>query len=138
MRSTKEHSKRDSTSRDRSFYPRDKPQRFTSRVEEIKVQPQPLMDKCNPLCPLFLCGRDALFIANKPIKGRILRVPQCRLTGSDCIGGECQYATCRINSLLPDGKCAKALERKAVRLTDEELFRKIKEFEEYDISDFTR
>lgn len=103
-----------------------------SRVEEVRVQPQPLMDKCNPLCPLFRCGRDALFTINKPVKGRIIRVAQCRLTGSDCINGECQYASCRINSLLPDGKCVKALEKKTSRFTDEELIRQIQAMEDFE------
>jgi len=103
-----------------------------SRVEEVKVQPQPLMDKCNPLCPLFRCARDALFTTNKPVKGRIIRVAQCRLTGGDCINGECQYASCRINSLLPDGRCVKALEKRTSRLTDEELIRQIQAMEDFE------
>lgn len=103
---------------------------------EKRVAPQPLGDKCNPLCPLFICTRNALFVINKPIKGRMIKVAQCRLTGGDCINGECQYSSCRINSLLPDSKCAKALEKKFVRPSDEEIFREMMRVEEYDLSDF--
>jgi hypothetical protein len=101
-----------------------------------RVQPQPIGDKCNPLCPLFVCARNALFIANKPVKGRVMRVAQCRLIGGDCIDGECQYSSCKINSLLPNGRCAKALEKKIVRPSDEEIFREMLKVEEYDLSDF--
>ncbi|MCC6043317.1 MAG: hypothetical protein LM553_00350 [Desulfurococcaceae archaeon] len=103
---------------------------------ERRVLPQPIGDKCNPLCPLFVCTRNALFTANKPIKGRIVKAAQCRLTGGDCIGGECQYASCKINALLPDGRCAKALEKKFSRPPDEEFFREMLRVEEYDTSDF--
>lgn len=77
-----------------------------------------------------------MFIANKPFKGRVIRTAQCRLTGGECIGGECQYSSCRVNSILPDNRCAKALERRISRASDEELFKQIMQIEEYDISDF--
>jgi hypothetical protein len=130
MKYTREFPRRD-PARDKHPHPRT-PQHHASSVDEVRVQPQPLMDKCNPLCPLFRCGKDALFIVNKPIKGRILRVAQCRLTGGDCINGECQYAGCRINSLLPDGRCVKALEKRISRLSDEELIKQIQSIEDID------
>ncbi len=104
--------------------------------KEKKVMPQPIGDKCNPLCPLFVCTRNAMFIASKPVKGRIIKTAQCRLTGGDCIGGECQYASCKVNSLLPDGRCAKALEKKHTRPSDEEFFKEMLKVEEYDVSEF--
>lgn len=107
-------------------------------AREHKLMPQPLGDNCNPLCPLFSCGRNALFVLNKHIRGRMIKAAQCRLTGGDCIAGNCQYATCKLNSLLPDGRCAKALEKKIKPASDEELFKQMKSFEEYDIYDFTR
>lgn len=113
-----------------------KPHPPTESDREKKILPQPIGDKCNPLCPLFTCTRNALFVVNKPIKGRLMRVAQCRLTGGDCINGECQYSSCRVNSLLPDGKCAKALEKKITRPSDEEIFREMMRVEEYDVSDF--
>lgn len=125
--------------RSRPYHHPHKPHRPIHREEaerEKKVAPQPIGEKCNPLCPLFACTRSALFVINKPIKGRVLRVAQCRLTGGDCISGECQYASCKLNSLLPDGKCAKALEKKFSRPPDEEIFREMMRVEEYDISDF--
>ncbi|NAZ26655.1 MAG: hypothetical protein GU348_00690 [Thermogladius sp.] len=92
----------------------------------------PIDDKCNPLCPLFKCARNALFVTTKSYRGRTFKVAMCRLTGGECIGGECQYASCRINSLLPNGKCAKALEKKVKPLSDEELFREIQAIEDVD------
>ncbi|MEZ0394072.1 MAG: hypothetical protein ABWK00_03395 [Desulfurococcaceae archaeon] len=56
----------------------------------------------------------------------------CRLSGSECIGPECQYASCKINALLPDGRCAKALERKVRPLREEELFREIAAIDDVD------
>jgi len=38
--------------------------------------------------------------------------------------------------MLPDGKCAKALEKRIKQVSDEELFREMNEIEDYDISDF--
>lgn len=103
-----------------------------------RVSPQPLGDKCSTYCPLFTCTRNAVFMVNKPVKGRMIRVAQCRLTGGDCISGECQYASCRINALLPDGKCSKAIEKKVSRVSDEDMFKRMRSFEEYDISDISR
>lgn len=74
----------------------------------------------------------------KPVRGRTLRVAVCRLTGEECIGGECQYASCRLNVLLPDGRCAKALEKKARHLSDEDMFKEIKRIEDYDAHEFIR
>ena len=73
---------------------------------------------------------------NKSYRGKIKKVAYCRLTGSECIGAECKYATCRINSMLPDGKCAKALEKTRKEVSDEELFREMEEIEDYDIDEF--
>jgi hypothetical protein len=112
-----------------------KPIHHEEAEREKRIAPQPIGEKCNPLCPLFMCTRNALFVANKPIKGRVIKVAQCRLIGGDCIGGECQYASCRLNSLLPNNKCAKALEKKFSRPPDEEIFREMMRVEEYDISD---
>ena len=114
------------------------PRKQPSIVQEKTAMPQPLGDRCNPLCPLFVCTRNAMFVINKPVKSRMVRVAQCRLTGGDCINGECQYSSCRINALLPDGRCTKALERKQSRLSDEEMFRQMRSLEEYDIRDFMR
>ena len=114
-----------------------KPHHQQRPVQDKYIAPQPLGDKCNPLCPLFKCNRNAFFVINKPFRGRAMKTAQCRLTGSDCIGGECQYASCGINSLLPNGKCAKALEKKTSHISDEELFRKMMQVEEYDIRDIS-
>lgn len=109
---------------------------FEYRREE---KPIPLNGKCNPLCPLFLCTQKALIITTKTVgEGMRKQKAMCRLTGSECISAECQYATCRINSLLPDGKCAKAIKTRHRLTSDEELFREIQSIEDYEIEEFTR
>ncbi|MEM1619967.1 MAG: hypothetical protein QXU97_01505 [Fervidicoccaceae archaeon] len=37
----------------------------------------------------------------------------CRWVGDDCIGYSCQYATCKLNYMLPDGTCGWTKQRKA-------------------------
>ncbi|ADI32431.1 hypothetical protein [Staphylothermus hellenicus] len=107
-----------------------------SRPLQRKAYPMPKGDKCNPLCPFFVCTRNALVIVTKSYRGKIRKVAFCRLTGSECIGAECKFASCRINALLPDGRCAKALEKKTRKTTDKELFREMEEIEDYDVEDF--
>ncbi len=94
----------------------------------------PLGDKCNPLCPFFICTRRALVVVNKPYRGKMVKVAVCRLTGEECIGAECRYASCRLNAMLQDGRCAKALERYRRRQykSDEEMFREIESVEDYE------
>lgn len=128
----------DSQNNPRGVYQRADAGRTTVTTREKPAAPQPLGERCNAFCPLFVCTRNAMFVVNRPVKGRIVRVAQCRLTGGDCINGECQYASCRVNSLLPDGRCTKALEKKISKISDEDLFKQMRSFEEYDISDFTR
>ncbi len=127
----------------RSYHkPREDYQRQPFRKDyeqrERVLQPQPLGDRCNPLCPFFICNKAALFMLNKPFRGKYMRVAYCRLTGGECIGSECQYSGCKINALLPDGRCAKALEKKTRHVSDEELFRELQSIEDYDVSDFAR
>ncbi|WP_202945691.1 hypothetical protein [Thermogladius calderae] len=105
---------------------------FNPRQQAERQVPMPIDDKCNPLCPLFKCTRNALFVTTKSYRGKTFRVAMCRLTGGECIGGECQYASCRLNALLPDGKCAKALEKKVKPVSDEELFKEIQAIEDVD------
>ncbi|ADV64553.1 hypothetical protein [Desulfurococcus mucosus] len=107
-------------------------------LEEKRLEPQPIGERCNPLCPFFTCSRNALMVTSKPVRGKMIRVAQCRLTGGDCISGECQYASCKLNALLPDGRCAKALEKKAKHTSDEEMFKQIKQMEDYDLYDLIK
>ncbi len=109
-----------------------------SRSVQKKAYPMPIGDKCNPLCPFFVCTRRALVVVTKSYRGKIKRVAFCRLTGSECIGAECKFASCRLNALLPDGRCAKALEKRMRRVSDEELFREMREMEDYDVEDFMK
>ncbi len=107
------------------------------RPRPIRPQyPMPLGIHCNPLCPFFICTKRAKVVVNKSYRGKIKKVAYCRLTGSECIGAECKYAACRLNSMLPDGKCAKALEKTRKETSDEELFREMEEIEDYDIDEF--
>lgn len=117
-------------------HPQNHSRRGRGFQQQRRYHPMPLGDRCNPLCPFFICTRRALVIINKSYRGKIRKVAYCRLTGSECIGSECKYASCRLNSMLPDGKCAKALEKRIKQVSDEELFREMNEIEDYDISDF--
>ncbi len=98
--------------------------------EKPAGRPMPIGDRCNPMCPFFYCTQRALVISSKPYRGKYIKVPFCRLIGSECIGAECRYASCRINALLPDGRCAKALEKKQKLRSDEELFREMESIED--------
>ena len=109
--------------------------RLEHRREE---KPMPIAGKCSPLCSLFYCTQRALVVMNKQVRGHVQKVAFCRLTGSECIGAECQYAACRINSLLPDGRCAKAIEAKRRPATDEELFKEMESIEDYEVDEFIR
>ena len=73
-------------------------------------------------------------MVNKPYRGKMVKVAVCRLTGEECIGAECRYASCRLNAMLQDGRCAKALERYRRRQykSDEEMFREIESVEDYE------
>ncbi len=103
-----------------------------------RASPMPIGDKCTPLCPLFRCTRGALVIVNKSYRGRVIEEAYCRLSGGKCVGAECKFASCKINALLPDGRCAKALEKKTRAISDEELFKEMQQYEDYDAEDFIR
>jgi len=122
---------------------RDKPfRRAGSRFQrpayrgKPQARPTPIGDKCNPLCSLFYCTQRALVISNKPYRGKYIKAAFCRLTGSECTGAECRYASCRINALLPDGRCAKALEKRQHIRSDEELFKEMQSIEDIDEESF--
>ncbi len=101
-----------------------------------QLRPMPIGDKCNPLCPLFICTKNARMIKTKFYRGKAIKVAYCRLYGGECIGASCKYSTCRINAMLPDGRCAKALKFKVEKYTDEDLEREARELEDYDIDEF--
>jgi len=118
-------------------FQRDHPHRhFQQRPFQKKMFPMPIGEKCNPLCPFFICTRRALVVGNKSYRGKIRKVAFCRLIGGECIGAECKFASCKLNALLPDGRCAKALEKKTKKTTDEDLFKEMREIEDYDVEDF--
>jgi len=96
----------------------------------------PINGKCNPLCPFFYCSQRSLFVTYRREKHVNKKVVLCRLTGSECIGAECKYASCRINSLFPDGRCAKALTPSRRPASDEELFREMEAIEDFDVESF--
>ncbi len=73
---------------------------------------------CSPLCPYFRCSKKALFVTTQHYRGQPLRVPYCQWIGDKCIGAQCQYAYCAIQKMLPDGRCAWAIEKKQRKSRD--------------------
>ncbi len=91
----------------------------------------PLPDgRCNPLCPYFRCLNNALTVVRKHVHGRVQKVAYCRWIGDECIGGSCQYASCALKALLPDGTCLFAKEKEAKETRLEEIEREIRAEEE--------
>jgi len=122
----------------RSFKPSKQSQYRRQEFRHRKPAPMPIGDRCHPLCPLFRCTRGALVVLNRSYRGRMVKEAYCRLSGEKCVGVECRFAGCRMNALLPDGKCAKALEKKMKLISEEELFREMQQIEDYDAEDFMR
>ncbi len=86
-------------------------------------KPKPIGDRCNPLCPFFRCAQKALRITTEYYRGRPVKVAMCALVGDRCVGTQCRFAYCERRAMLPDGRCAYAVETKS-RLTksfEEEL-----------------
>ena len=86
-------------------------------------KPKPIGDRCNPLCPFFRCGQKALRITTEYYRGRPVKVAMCAIVGDRCVGTQCRFAYCEKRAMLPDGRCAYAVEAKS-RLTksfEEEL-----------------
>lgn len=86
----------------REFYQK---REFGDRDRDF-IEPRPLGNSCNNLCPLFKCAKAALVFSTKVIKGYTQKVAMCRLTGDQCIGYKCQFAFCERKALLPNGNCA--------------------------------
>ena len=112
-------------------------ERTGPRQQRPPQRPMPIGDKCNPLCPFFICTKRAKVIMNEFYRGRAVKVAYCRLFGGKCIGASCKYAACRINAMLPDGRCAKAIKFEQKGYSDEELMKDVQELEDYDIDEFT-
>ncbi len=119
---------------DRSFK---RPHYQPGRQQHRPLRPMPIGDKCNPLCPFFICTKHAKVVMNEFYRGRSVKVVYCRLFGGKCIGASCKYAACKINAMLPDGRCAKAIKFEKPSYTDEELMKDIEKLEDYDIEDFS-
>jgi hypothetical protein len=86
-----------------------------------EATPQPINGKCNPLCPFFWCAKRAYQIRRDPRTGR--RYVYCTWIGDECIGASCQYASCKLNYLLPDGSCAYA--RKQEKRTSKDMLEEL-------------
>jgi hypothetical protein len=86
-------------------------------------RPKPIGDRCNPLCPFFRCSQKALRITTEHYRGRPVKVAICSLVGDRCVGSQCRFAYCEKKAMLPDGRCAFAVESKAKRMKpfEEEL-----------------
>ena len=87
-------------------------------------RPRPIGDKCNPLCPFFVCSYKALQVTTTFYRGRQVRVAMCKWIGDKCIGSQCRYASCAKHAMLPDGRCQFAVEARA------RTARRLKDFEE--------
>jgi hypothetical protein len=112
------------------------PYRRTQHPAQRQLRPMPIGDKCNPLCPFFVCTKHALVIVNEFYRGRSVKVAYCRLFGGKCIGPACKYASCKLNAMLPDGRCAKAIKFKKPKYTDEDLIKEAEELDDYDAEEF--
>ncbi len=107
-----------------------------SRQQHRPLRPMPIGDKCNPLCPFFICTKHAKVVMNEFYRGKMVKVAYCRLFGGKCIGAACKYASCKLNAMLPDGRCAKAIKFGKPKYTDEELLKDVESLEDYDVEDF--
>jgi hypothetical protein len=60
------------------------------------------------------------------------RTAFCRWIGDECIAGSCQYASCNLKALLPDGGCLYAKEKREEKPEKalEEIERELKREEE--------
>jgi hypothetical protein len=86
-------------------------------------KPKPIGDRCNPLCPFFRCAQKALRITVEHYRGRPVKVAMCAMVGDRCVGPQCRFAYCEKRAMLPDGRCAFAVEAKsrAMKSFEEEL-----------------
>ncbi len=100
------------------------PQARTGEQAQLaEPRPKPLGDKCNPLCPFFRCAQNALRITTAHYRGRPVKVAICSLVGDRCVGPQCRFAYCEKRAMLPDGRCAFAVEgrSKPMKSFEEEL-----------------
>ncbi|MDK6028443.1 hypothetical protein QPL79_03615 [Ignisphaera sp. 4213-co] len=74
---------------------------YRDRESRQELVPRPIGTQCAPTCPLFRCGKRALII--KLVDGR--PTAWCSWVNDYCIGYKCQYASCSMRYLLPDGRC---------------------------------
>lgn len=88
--------------------------------EHVEQKPSPINGKCTPLCPLFWCTKRAYQVRRDPRSGR--KFVFCTWIGDECIGSSCQYASCKINLLLPDGSCGYTKQKSAEKQEDKEIF----------------
>jgi len=78
-------------------------------------KPAPINGMCVPSCPLFECAKRSLVV--KLVDGK--PAPWCMWVDGPCIGYKCQYASCRLRYLLPDGRCLAALKERSESKMDE-------------------
>jgi len=78
-------------------------------------RPAPINGMCVPSCPLFECAKRALVV--RLVDGK--PTPWCTWVDGPCIGYKCQYASCRLRYLLPDGRCLAPLKERSEGKMDE-------------------
>jgi len=83
-------------------------------------EPSPVNGRCSNTCPLFWCTKRAYQVRRDPKTGR--KFVFCTWIGDECIGASCQYATCKMNYLLPDGTCGYVKQKTQSVAEDKEIF----------------
>lgn len=91
-----------------------------SKFREEENAPRPVNGKCSNLCPFFWCTKRAYQIRRDPKTGR--KFVFCTWIGDECIGAACQYATCKLNYLLPDGSCGYVKQKSQASSEEKEIF----------------
>ncbi len=74
---------------------------MSSRAAQRKPEAEKMC--VGPACPEFKCLKKALKLVRK---GKTA-VAICNLTGDQCIGYKCQFASCTAHALTPEGRCLK-------------------------------
>jgi len=91
---------------------------------EREKQPQPVGERCSPLCPLFWCEKRAYTLRRSREGLRVF----CTWIGDECIGPSCQYATCKGHyMLLPEGLCGWVKQRAAAVARAKDFFEEVGE-----------
>ncbi len=71
-------------------------------AKAAQKKPDKMEKMCvGPACPEFRCLKKALRLVRRGNTALAI----CSLTGDQCIGYKCQFASCTAHALTPEGKC---------------------------------